>query len=51
MKKQAESTINSALDVNCAIASSSLDQVSAKSYLQQKVFPKLEAALNNVSVT
>ena len=28
----------------------SLDQVSAKEYLQLNVFPKLEFALNNVSV-
>ena len=30
--------------------SSSFDQVSAKDYLQQNVFPKLEIALNNVSI-
>ena len=32
-----------------ATASPSLDQVSAKEYLQLNVFPKLEVALNTVS--
>jgi len=37
------------LNISKALASTSLDQVSAKEYLQVQVFPKLEVALNSVS--
>jgi hypothetical protein len=37
------------LNISKALASTSLDQVSAKEYLQAQVFPKLEVALNSVS--
>ena len=37
------------LNMSKALASTSLDQVSAKEYLQVQVFPKLEVALNSVS--
>ena len=37
------------LNMSKALASTSLDQVTAKEYLQSSVFPKLEVALNTVS--
>ena len=40
----------SALNMNKALAATTLDQIGAKQYLQSKVFPKLEVALNSVSL-
>ena len=45
---EANNTIGT-LNMSKAMQSASLDQVTAKEYLQSSVFPKLEVALNSVS--
>ena len=37
------------VDVSQVAAGAGMDQLSAKAYLQDQVFPKLESALNTVS--
>jgi hypothetical protein len=50
MKKETAATDPiSALNMNKALAATALDQIGAKQFLQSKVFPKLEVALNSVS--
>ena len=46
---QANNTVGT-LNMSKAIISNSLDQVTAKEYLQASIFPKLEVALNSVSI-
>ena len=52
MKEDPKTAVPDTVDMSALLPqTASLDQVSAKEYLQLNVFPKLENALNTVSVS